>query len=159
MLVFLNKISVLWFQFCNRIYPAAIMLLYSVILSRTFDVIMKDMGRPHMSLLTDNARSTQVRMKDYDSTLLLIFFFALCIFSMSFNIYLQYYIRGKQFVVGFWNYQIKSFIYTRCNTPKRVTSLRAHLRVSIAPGQHSSFRRNVAAVASRWQHCVRFDRP
>ena len=29
----------------------------------------------------------------------------------------------------------------------------------IAPGQHSSFRRNVAAVASHWQHCVRFDRP
>ena len=34
----------------------------------------------------------------------------------------------------------------------------AHLRVT-APGQHSSFRRNVAAVASCWQHCVRFDRP
>ena len=32
-----------------------------------------------------------------------------------------------------------------------------HLRV-IAPGQHSFFRRNVAAVASCWQHCVRFDR-
>ena len=29
----------------------------------------------------------------------------------------------------------------------------------IAPRQCSSFRRNVAAVASRWQHCVRFDRP
>ena len=35
---------------------------------------------------------------------------------------------------------------------------KAHLRI-IAPGQHSSFRRNVAEVASRWQHCVRFDRP
>ena len=34
----------------------------------------------------------------------------------------------------------------------------AHLLV-IAPGQHSSFWRNVAAVANRWQHCVRFDRP
>ena len=34
---------------------------------------------------------------------------------------------------------------------------RAHHRV-IAPGQYSSFR-NVVEVASRWQHCVRFDRP
>ena len=39
---------------------------------------------------------------------------------------------------------------TRCITPKRVTSRRAHLRV-IAPAQNSSFRKNVAAVASRWQ--------
>ena len=58
-------------------------------------------------------------------------------------------------------YIVKSnqiFHYTRCSTPKGVTSLRAHLRV-IAPGQHSSFQRNVAAVARRWQQCVRFDRP
>ena len=34
----------------------------------------------------------------------------------------------------------------------------AHIRV-VVPGQHKSLRRNVAAVASRWQHCVRFDRP
>ena len=34
----------------------------------------------------------------------------------------------------------------------------AHLRI-IAPGQHSSIKRNVATVASHWQHCVRFDRP
>ena len=34
----------------------------------------------------------------------------------------------------------------------------AHVR-DIAPGQHSSFRGNVAAVANCWQHCVRFDRP
>ena len=33
-----------------------------------------------------------------------------------------------------------------------------HLRF-LALAQHSSFWRNVAAVASRWQHCVRFDRP
>ena len=50
------------------------------------------------------------------------------------------------------------FHYTRWITPKRVTSWRAYLRV-VAPGQHSSFRRKVAAVASRWQHCVRFDWP
>ena len=34
----------------------------------------------------------------------------------------------------------------------------AHLRV-IAPGQHSLFWRNVAAVASRWQHCARLTGP
>ena len=43
------------------------------------------------------------------------------------------------------------FHYARCNTPKHVTRLLANLRV-IAPWQHSSFRRNIAAVASRWQH-------
>ena len=32
------------------------------------------------------------------------------------------------------------------------------LRRVIAPGQHSFYRRNVAAVTSHWQHCVRFDR-
>ena len=36
--------------------------------------------------------------------------------------------------------------------------VRANFRV-IAPGQHNSFQRNVAAVASRWQHRVQFDRP
>ena len=45
--------------------------------------------------------------------------------------------------------------YTRCIMPKRVTSLRANIRV-IAPEQHSYFR-NVAAVASHRQRCVRFD--
>ena len=39
--------------------------------------------------------------------------------------------------------------------PKRVTSLRVHL--IIAPGQHSSFERNIAAVASRWQLRVWFE--
>ena len=48
------------------------------------------------------------------------------------------------------------FHYTRCTTPKRVTGLRVHFRV-IAPGQHSFFQRNIAAVASLWQHCVQFD--
>ena len=41
---------------------------------------------------------------------------------------------------------------------KRVTSWRGQLR-AIASEQDNSFRRNVAAVASRWQHCVQFDRP
>ena len=44
------------------------------------------------------------------------------------------------------------FHSTRCNTSERVRSWRAHLRV-IAPVQCKSFRRNVAAVASRWQYC------
>ena len=39
------------------------MFLYSVILSRTFDVIMKDMGSLHTSLLTDNSRTTQVSVR------------------------------------------------------------------------------------------------
>ena len=41
--------------------------------------------------------------------------------------------------------QIKFFIYTCFITPKRVKSLRGYLSV-IALGQHSSFRRNFAAV-------------
>ena len=44
--------------------------------------------------------------------------------------------------------------YTAGVTPKRVTSGGFHFRGS-APGQHT----NVAAVAGRWQHCGRFDRP
>ena len=50
------------------------------------------------------------------------------------------------------------FRCTRCITPKRETSWRAHIRV-IALRQLSFFRRDVAAVASRWQFGVRFDRP
>ena len=53
-------------------------------------------------------------------------------------------------------YQI--FDYARCIKPKRVTSLRAHFHL-IAPGQHSFFRTIVTTVGSRWQNCVRFDRP
>ena len=54
--------------------------------------------------------------------------------------------------------QIKSFVILAVvrRSVQRVCG--AHLLV-IAPKQHSSFRRNVAEVASRWQHCVRFDRP
>ena len=54
-------------------------------------------------------------------------------------------------------YQIKSFILAVFRrSVKRVGG--AHLRV-IGPGQHSFFRRYVAKVESRWQHCVQFDRP
>ena len=54
--------------------------------------------------------------------------------------------------------QIKSFVILAVvrRSVQRVCG--AHLLV-IAPGQHSSFPRNVAEVANRWQHCVRFDRP
>ena len=55
-----------------------------------------------------------------------------------------------------WN---QIFYYTRCFTPKRVTSWRGPYPRHCTDGQHSSFRRNAVAVASRWQHCVRFDRP
>ena len=51
------------------------------------------------------------------------------------------------------------FHYTRCITPKRATSLRSPSPRHCACGQRSSFRRNVAAVASRWHNCVQFDRP
>ena len=52
---------------------------------------------------------------------------------------------------------VKSNIFcTRCITPKRVTSLRG-LRV-LVPGQNN-FRKNVAAMASHWQHCVRLIGP
>ena len=49
------------------------------------------------------------------------------------------------------------FHYTRCITLKRVTSLRGPYPRHCA-WQHSFFRRNVAEVASRWPHCVQFDR-
>ena len=54
--------------------------------------------------------------------------------------------------------RIKSqiFYYIHCTMPKRVASWRGHFRI-IAPWQHSFFRRNVVPVASRWQHCVRFE--
>ena len=42
--------------------------------------------------------------------------------------------------------------YTRRITPKRVTSSGAHVR-GLAPGL-AQLRRNVAAVASRWQYCA-----
>ena len=51
------------------------------------------------------------------------------------------------------------FHYTRCITPKRVTSLWGPSPRYCACGRQTSFRRNVAPVASRWQHCVQFDRP
>ena len=45
----------------------------------------------------------------------------------------------------FNNLSNQIFRYTCCNTPKRVTSLRAYLHF-IAPGEHSWYRRNVATV-------------
>ena len=54
--------------------------------------------------------------------------------------------------------QVKSFIILAviCRSMWRVGG--AHLCI-VAPGQHSFFWKNVAAAASRWQHCVLFDRP
>ena len=62
-------------------------------------------------------------------------------------------------------YSNQIFPYTRCITLKPVTSLRgpSPRHCATAPSQHSSqhssFRRNIAAVASRWQDYIRFDRP
>ena len=55
-------------------------------------------------------------------------------------------------------FQIKSFMMLAVllQSIKRVCG--ALIRVT-GPAQHSFFRRNVVAVASRWQHCVRFDMP
>ena len=58
-------------------------------------------------------------------------------------------------VVRFLN-SIKSFIMLAALRQSVLRVCGAHLLV-IAPGLHSSFRRNVAAMASRWQLCVRFD--
>ena len=46
--------------------------------------------------------------------------------------------------------------YIRVITPKGEKSGESHL-CGLAPGQHPL--KNVAAVANRWRHCVRFDRP
>ena len=52
----------------------------------------------------------------------------------------------------------QSFHYTCFITRSVERVCGAYLRVT-APGRLSSFQRNIAAVASRWEHCVRFDRP
>ena len=46
------------------------------------------------------------------------------------------------------------FCYTRSVTPKIATSLRGVSPHRYAWAQLSSYRRNVAAVAIRWQQCV-----
>ena len=50
------------------------------------------------------------------------------------------------------------FCWTGCITPMRVTCLGGPNLRHCVSRQHSSFRRNVAAVSSHWHHCVRFDR-
>ena len=57
-----------------------------------------------------------------------------------------------------WILEAKSRPCKGSFTSKGVTTFGAHLCV-IAPKQLSCFWRNVAAMASRWQHCVRFCRP
>ena len=58
----------------------------------------------------------------------------------------------------FYQISIKSFIILAALRRSVLRVCVVHLRV-IASGQHSSFRRHVAAVASRWQHCVRIGGP
>ena len=83
-----RNVIFLFLQFCERIYPGGIMLLYSVVLSRTFDVIMKDMGQRQKALLTDNARSTQVP-------------------SFSFSLYINIKVSDyAQYTVRFHAYQL-----------------------------------------------------
>ena len=66
-------------------------------------------------------------------------------------------LKVRVIVFAFVNIQIKSFIILAVIHPSVQKVCGAYIRVT-APGQHSSFRRNVVAVASLWQHCVRFDR-
>ena len=54
--------------------------------------------------------------------------------------------------------QIKSFIILALLRQSVQRVCEAHLRV-FAPGQNSCVRKNAAAAASHWQHCVQFDRP
>ena len=54
--------------------------------------------------------------------------------------------------------QIKSFIILAVLRQSVRRFYGALLRV-IAPGQHRSIWRNVATVASRWQHYAQFNRP
>ena len=84
-----------------------------------------------------------------------VFLFLACRFERKKNIY-HYHHRCK---LRAWSFFF--FYYTRCNTPKHVRSSRgpSPRHCARATRLHSSFWRNVAAVASRWQHCVRFDRP
>ena len=51
------------------------------------------------------------------------------------------------------------FHCTYCSTLKCVTSLRGPFLRHCARRQQNCFQRNAAAMASRWQHCVPFDRP
>ena len=66
---------------------------------------------------------------------------------------LQYILKNNSIIN-----QIKSFIILAVVRRSVQRVCRAHFRV-IAPRQHRSYRRNVVAIPSRWQHCVWFDRP
>ena len=57
------------------------------------------------------------------------------------------------------NVKNQIFYYYNCMTPKRITCLRGLYSRHCASKQHSSFWRNIAAMKSRWQNCVPFDRP
>ena len=66
----------------------------------------------------------------------------------------------KRIVIARMQIKLMNYIchYTRCITPKRVSSLRGPSR-SHWPGQHGHIRRKVTVVASRWQYCARLDQP
>ena len=77
---------------------------------------------------------------------------------MQFILYILFsYERLFEVIIVVYAKSNQIFYCTRCIATKRITSFRVDFHV-IAPGQHSSFQRNVAAKASRWQQSVRFDR-
>ena len=60
-----------------------------------------------------------------------------------------------QFCTTFLNLLLYSSLYYA----KACKKFAGPISASLGAGWHSSFRRNVAAVPSRWQHCVRFHWP
>ena len=71
---------------------------------------------------------------------------------------LNYCLKATVIFMWYCLYTIQIFYYTRYITPKRVTSLHGPSPHHCTP-QQRSFRRNVAAVASRSQDCAQVHRP
>ena len=59
--------------------------------------------------------------------------------------------------VCFTQFPNQVFHYTHRIRPKRVTEFAVPISASLRPGNTALIRRNVAAVANRWQHRVRFE--
>ena len=75
----------------------------------------------------------------------LLQFFKACFFRKRIRLYV-------------YDYEMKVINQNCCYAKACNEFVGAHFRV-IVPRQHSYNRKNVTAMASRWQHCVRFDRP
>ena len=76
--------------------------------------------------------------------------------SAANNQFIHYLIHMRRVLCYDIHHFKSNLSFARCITLEHVTSGGDHLQV-IALAEHSFFRRNVAAVASCWQHSVRFD--